>query len=469
MMFLQAYVLAAGWGETEGVEDQATRAEEALGEASSIITEARAILERLSEHGIDSPQAQNLLGRAEELLAAAVQSYRDHSYGQAYGLANAASQVGHQALRLADQLEKAFREAEEIVREAVALRRRLTSLAEAASPSSFVDSLISPAYDLIEQSLAIASENQGQAVSLLNQARQLINEIAALPDSSQVSTEITRSEVTQTSQDGPTVSVENRVTSAGHLSIYGTEQRLVYPNGTVVVVRQKIVSLRDSTIIQKEVETIRQADQTPTLAPQKQIGVKNGVSMGAIIALSRSQSDPSGFAVSKTEMDVGVVSLTAQREAIKLVLDAPQGTAGRLIVVDVERALLGDILPKDIAVKLDNEIVPLAESVTDVLAGTVEQPRYFLAVTGHGLQIVLYVPHWSTRVVTIGSSIALILQTPLQSILQTQLQTYATYIGIVLMLAAAVVLRLRRHSAKQYSSPEPFVSELTARSWPQAS
>jgi len=44
MMFLQAYVLAAGWGETEGVEDQATRAEEALGEASSIITEARAIL-----------------------------------------------------------------------------------------------------------------------------------------------------------------------------------------------------------------------------------------------------------------------------------------------------------------------------------------------------------------------------------------------------------------------------------------
>jgi len=232
------------------------------------------------------------------------------------------------------------------------------------------------------------------------------------------------------------VSIATVTTSRGEVKIYVTQEAETYSNQTVTFSRSIYISLGNTIIIQKETERSLQPSEQ-----EKQLMVGENIGIGAILSLRKTNAQKQ---LEKAEYDVKVVEHGFDRGFIRLVLTSDSSEQGRLIILDVDKSIQREYFPRDVSVRVNGEPAKLASSVSEVLSGELDKPAYFLAVTGGGLEIVLYIPSWSTKVVLIGSSSSLSYLISIPSLLGRENEFTATTLAAALLVIALVASRLKR-------------------------
>ncbi len=225
-------------------------------------------------------------------------------------------------------------------------------------------------------------------------------------------------------------------TSKGPVKIYVTQEKETSSNQTVTVSRSVYISLENTIIIQKETEKSHQPSEE-----EKQLLIGENIGIGAILSLKKTDTQKQ---IEKTEYDVKVLEHAFDGGYIRLVLSSESSEQGRLIILDVDKSIQREYFPRDVSVRVNGEPAKLASSVSEVLSGEIDKPAYFLALTGSGLQIVLYIPSWSTKVVLIGSSSSLSYLISIPSFVGRENEFAATTLAAAVLIIALVVNRLKR-------------------------
>jgi hypothetical protein len=81
---------------------------------------------------------------------------------------------------------------------------------------------------------------------------------------------------------------------------------------------------------------------------------------------------------------------------------------GRTVILNIDNSVLGVVSIQQVKVEVDGQPVPLASDYDDVLdpsndGGT---PEYLILVGGQGIQVLVSIPHFSTRTITIRGAVA---------------------------------------------------------------
>lgn len=232
------------------------------------------------------------------------------------------------------------------------------------------------------------------------------------------------------------VSIASVETSGGAVRMYVTEETQRYANQTVVITKNSFINLGNMIIIQKEVNR--------NLGPRdeaREILVGQNIAIGAVLNIRKAFNQPT---IEKAEYDVAVRDYSFDRNYIRLVLSSREAKTGRIIIIDVDKTMLRDFLSRDVSVRVDGVPVRLAHSIVEVLKGEADKPLYFLAITGRGLQIVLYIPTWSTKIVLIGSSSSLSYLISIPKVVGSDVEVLATTVAAAVLITALLVTRLPR-------------------------
>jgi hypothetical protein len=226
-------------------------------------------------------------------------------------------------------------------------------------------------------------------------------------------------------------------TSKDVVRVYLSEEKTRAADNSVVTTRKAFINLGKTIIIQKEtISNIQPAEDQ-----NKEVHLGYNTALGAVIELREESTNR--ITLDKTEYDVAVKEFTFEQNSLRLLLSSNTSQSGRIIILDVDRGIARKYMQTEIAVKVDGKPAKLVDSVADMLSGKLDTPAYFLAITGKGLQIVLYIPHWSDKLVVIGPSTALSFQISIPSTLGTETQVWATTLAAVLLASSLLVRRFR--------------------------
>jgi hypothetical protein len=226
-------------------------------------------------------------------------------------------------------------------------------------------------------------------------------------------------------------------TSKDVVRVYLSEEKTRAADNSVVTTRKAFINLGKTIIIQKEtISNIQPAEDQ-----NKEVHLGYNTALGAVIELREESTNR--ITLDKTEYDVAVKEFSFEQNSLRLLLSSNTSQSGRIIILDVDRGVARKYMQTEIAVKVDGKPAKLVDSVADMLSGKLDTPAYFLAITGKGLQIVLYIPHWSDKLVVIGPSTALSFQISVPGTLGTETQVWATTLAAVLLASSLLVRRFR--------------------------
>jgi len=96
------------------------------------------------------------------------------------------------------------------------------------------------------------------------------------------------------------------------------------------------------------------------------------------------------------------VAVDDQGDRVDLTVEAPHGDRG-IVAMDLSRVSLGGLAPEEMAVLLDGQDIQAAESYED-LRDAQDEPVYLVAQGAESSELLVYVPHFSERVITIQSA-----------------------------------------------------------------
>lgn len=294
-------------------------------------------------------------------------------------------------------------------------------------------SMLEAAERLIEQSLLTTEASRSE--ELLNDAVILTEAVKNIFQGRKLDIRVSKSDFSDTGESE--VSIASVETSRGTVKIYQTEEIQRYSNQTIVVTKNSFINLGKTIIIQKEVN--RNIERA---AEDREILVGKDIEIGAVLNIRKALNKP---VLEKIEYDVAVSDYSLDRNLIRLVLSSENTKkTGRLIIIDVDRSTMREFLARDVVVRVDGTPAKLASSIVEVLNGEAERPLYFLAITGRGIQIVLYIPTWSTKVVLIGPSSSLTYLISIPRVLGGDAQFLATTAAAVVFLTTLLITRLTR-------------------------
>ncbi len=226
-------------------------------------------------------------------------------------------------------------------------------------------------------------------------------------------------------------------TSKDVVRVYLSEEKTKTADDSVVTTRKAFINLGKTIIIQKEIISNIQ----PPEDQNKEVLLGHNAALGAVIELREESTNR--LALDKTEYDVVVKGYAFEQNSLRLLLSSNASQSGRIIILDVDREFARKYMQREVAVKVDGRPAKLVDSVADMLSGNLDTPAYFLAITGKGLQIVLFIPSWSDKLVVIGPSTALSFQISVPGTLGPETQVWATTLAAVLMASSLLIRRFR--------------------------
>ncbi|MEM2237154.1 MAG: hypothetical protein QXU87_00975 [Candidatus Caldarchaeum sp.] len=380
------------------------------------IRNAHTVLTKLKEAGFKVEVFENILTQAETRL-------KDPATPSTV-LAEMQTTVS----RLSRQLQKVWRFYEKDPEKA---GKALSVLSDVYLLKSMAQGVAAALVDAAEQLFEQASDDAGSS-SLLSKAETLLEGVKTVLAGKPLNIKVRRTG--EAEGEETEVSIASISTSREVVKVYFTEERLRYPNDTVVVSKNAFINLGNTLIIQREtVKSVGPANE------EKEIHLGENTAIGAVISLSRPSNK---LQLDKTEYDVVVQSYAFEQNLVRLVLSSTRENAGKLVIIDVDKSFMRNYLTRDITVRVDGSPAVLAQTVTEVLSGSSNEPKYFLAITGSGIQIVLYIPHWSTKVVIIGSSASLSFQISIPNIVGENMEWWATTIAAVSLVSAVAIGKL---------------------------
>jgi hypothetical protein len=339
--------------------------------------------------------------------------------------------------RLLSRIGEIIEERPELAGQSIEILNSIEAIYARGDVNSLAVSLLESGRGLVDDALSPGLD-PGQAVSLLSRARTLAMAARQVIEGGPVSLKVSKGGDSEGGSNTE-VNIAHILTTSQDIKVYQSEERTSYENETIVVVRRTIISVGNMTIIEREISRTSDGNGVPGLRAME---FTENVAMGAVIGLKKGAGNRVN--VEKTEFDVSLEGFSTDANIIRLVLSAPDGTPGRLLVVDIDRNVARGLLIKEVAVRLDGKQVQIAESITDILHGNPQEPKYFIALTGSGIQLVIYVPKWSTRVITIGAAAAQAFYFPVAELAGNNVQWLATAAATAVLIFIVFVGRLRR-------------------------
>ncbi|MEM1944807.1 MAG: hypothetical protein QXX57_03605 [Nitrososphaerota archaeon] len=412
-----------------------------LGDLMSNLEKMATIVQELSQMGFDVSSLKKLIGDVKASLDGISSTGSDRELGRVVVYARG---LVERLERILPRLVAIAPERPELVLRSLQIIGGMEVLSASGSINSLASSLLESGRNLVEDALTpdLDADHSGR---LLSRAATLLAAAQQVVEGGQVTLKVSKA---GDSPSNTEVNIAHILTSSQDIKVYQLEERTVYNNDTVVVIRRTIISVGNLTIIERE--TSRVADGASG-SGARAVEFGENVAMGAVIGLKRGAANR--IDVEKTEFDVTLQSFSAEASIIRLVLSAPEGTPGRVLVVDIEREAASGLLIKEVAVRLDGKQVKIADSITDILQGSPSEPRYFIALTGSGLQLVIYIPKWSTRVVTIGPAAAQAFYFPVSDLADRSIQWISTVTATVVLVLIAFAGWMRRERARGGSYP----------------
>ncbi|MCX8201324.1 MAG: hypothetical protein N3H84_04395 [Candidatus Caldarchaeum sp.] len=381
-----------------------------------ILSKIEILLSQLSKEGVELPKTS---GYVKQLSASILQTYD--------------RELHQRTKKLHQQLENIWRAYGNSPRTAARAAQVLDEIYGLRGQAAGVASMmVDAAEQLVEQSVAPGGLSRSD--ELLSNAMTLTEAVKNIIRGGPIDIKVSKSSYSE--NDEAEISVASVSTSGGTVKIYVTEEVQRYNNETVVVTKSSFIGFGNTIIIQKEV--IRNIQ--PTIDTREMV-VGQNVAIGAVLNIRKALNQP---ALEKVEYDVAVRDYGFDRNYIRLVLTSQQSKTGRIIIIDVDKAMMKEYFPRDVSVRVDGTAAKLASDIVEVLNGDADRPTYFIAITGRGLQLVLYIPSWSTKVVLIGPSSSLSYLISIPNLLGVEAEFIATTAAAIILISALAIMRLTR-------------------------
>jgi len=443
------------------------RARQAIDEASETIAEAKRLLEEAKESGLPTSMMEELLDSAEQLLERAKQLL-DEAPQRALSMAMHAKSLAkmvingiERLLRSAAQVHanrtstesrrERFREAlEDLMREALELRLRLSNLTRMNLNVSRIQSALNETLELINETLSSinAGEVPANIEEVLKEVEKILNEVedeiesmletttAVKPSTTHIHVEKTY-KTSKTSMRSLTTTKTFGRTSKAHITtttatlpnttitivtvnVTKTHPRIEKFNlttkplklkginvtvtsgkkavriehymtleaggGGVSIVKETLITIGNKTIIRisKEVAAGNRS------AANEIVIEKNQTVIGALVEVGRENASQMNL-----DLNLSVKVLSMEKNRLRLRVEAPNGTSGRILVIQLKPDTLDLNSIKEFKVLVNGREAVLASSILDLASEVYQEPAYVFVISSRGASVLLYIPHFS--------------------------------------------------------------------------
>jgi len=429
------------------------RARQAIDEASEMIAEAKRLLEEARELGLSTSMLEELLNDAEQSLEKAKQ-FLDEIPQMALSKAMRAKSLAKfvingvkKLLRSAAQVHvnktstesrfERFREIlENLTKRALELRLRLSNLTRMNLNVSRIQSTLNKTIELINET--ISSINAGEVPEdieeILERAEEVLDEVEDKIESmleavksttikpptphtriGRVNKTVRRPSNVLTTKTvilpntTMTIAVVNVTKIRPRIEKLNLTAKLKEINVTVTPGRKKTVRIEHYMTLEagagglsmvKEIlitvgnktviKICKEAAAGNKSAKSEVVIEKNQTVIGALVEVGRENSSQL-----RLDLNLSVRMLNVERNRLRLRVEAPNGTSGRIIVIQLKPDILDLNRIKEFKVLVNGREAILASSILDLASEVYREPAYVFVISSRGASILLYIPHFS--------------------------------------------------------------------------
>ncbi len=458
-----------------------------LKEVGKLLEEARRLIDQAENAGLDVSIYEDLLETIVSKYQEGIDSYNNKDYDKAFStliyvktrvqiIIKALQGVVGEKSPLQFSRQELENRIESLKKKYEVLESAVSQLADKKS----LDKMLKQALELISKAEEILDISFQAAYSLLNKAENILKQVEEAGGVAQATATVSMTETVQSSttiESTTQTSVTRPATTASFTSTVGSpvqeaenvtpgevnielekkngeyrvivehvERLINYENGTVLVIREKIVTVGNKTIVSISKELVYGSNQSRNIG---QVSVQREQNLvGAWFKLSQN-THPEIYKLDEV-IEAEVVDFGKNR--VKVRLKAPDNTTGRLFIIELSPELvdLQNILGFNLTVNGESAI--LASSLLDLASGAYDQPAYIFIISSKGVQILLYLPHFSEYIVEINAVLQRILEAfyeNLQRIFTSQITMYATIIATIILLASTAITIQQKRCLKK--------------------
>lgn len=468
------------------------RAEQAIDEASETIDEAKELLKTAQEAGLSTSMLEELLNSAEQFLERAKQLL-DQMPERAFSIAMHAKSLAKMVidgvkklLRQAAQvhMNKTFTESrrnkfkemlENLMHRALTIRSRLSNLTRMNLNMSEAEAMLNQTFELINE--ALSSINAGRIPVNIEQILEKIeknideveDEIESVIEtvtSTTVKPSMTHTRIGKTEKITKTISHNatktKKITGSITTKIYEETKttlkqltRIKELNITVTTGKGKMVQIEHCMTLEKGAggismvkETLITVGNKTIIKINKELAVgnksvtneivieKNQTVIGALVKVGRKNSSQV-----KLDLNLSVTILAVEKNRLSLRVEAPNGTSGRIIVIQVEPDTVDLNRIKEFKVLVNGREAILASGILDLASDVYREPAYVFVISSKGASILLYIPHFSgytIEILGVIETIKSILMDALSKTLTRDLLVISTITATIIVFAIAI-------------------------------
>ncbi|HIQ30239.1 MAG TPA: hypothetical protein EYH45_06720 [Candidatus Caldiarchaeum subterraneum] len=383
--------------------------------AENRINTASRLIQEAGENGLNIADLARSLTNARELLNQARELIENGNYEAAAELAETAENIAGDVIDRVKELREAAQELSEQRAEAAEtlsevreeLQRLEDRISQVAQNNTAINTLLQEIRDMLQSAQEVLDQNPVQAERLAKQAEELLDAVENMmediaredetPEEMEEATVLNKTETRIVYDNGTVVERNIEIVAANNTIIHKVKVSVETPGDVEIVVEKKIITVGNRTIyqeIRKEIE-----NGQVSISIEKVLNTTSG--LGAVVGIDVEQEDGGDVRVVKVENDVTVKPVAVGSNELELEIAAPDGTGSRIIIVDVDRNLINVTNPAEVTVLVNNQPIELANRIDEILANTPKTPKYVVVIAADGVQVLLYIPHFSSYLVTI--------------------------------------------------------------------
>jgi tetratricopeptide (TPR) repeat protein len=459
-----------------------SRVESLLKEVEELLDEARKTIDQAEDAGLDVQIYRGVFEAAQAKYQEGLELYNNGDYDKAFSTliyVKTRVQIIIKALQGVVGEKPSVKPSIQMVENKLkSLEDKYEELESTVIQQTELESLedqLKQAYELIAKAKEILDVNYQAAYSLLMKAEDILKQVEeAIIVSSHTTSRVTKTEVEASPvvvQPTPKTTItestlstftsilqpsatELETTQIGEVNIElekkdgeykvvveHVERLIRYENGTVLINREKIVTVGDKTIVSISKELVYGKNESRSIG---QVSVEREQNIvGAWLKVSMN-APPEIYNLDKV-IEAQIVE--AEKNRVRIRLKAPDNTSGKLFIIELSPELVDieNILGFNLTVNSEKAI--LASSLLDLASGIYDQPAYVFVISAKGVQILLYIPHFSEYIIEINAIIQRILEVfkeNLQRIFTIQAATYATIVATIILITSTAIMTYQK-------------------------
>jgi tetratricopeptide (TPR) repeat protein len=454
-----------------------SKVESLLKEVEELLDEARRTIAQAEDAGLDVQVYRGILESAQAKYQEGLRLYNNGDYDKAFSTliyVKTRVQIILKALQgVVGEKPSVKPSIQEVENKLESLEEKYEELESTVTQQTGLESLedqLKQAHELITKAKEILDVNYQAAYSLLIKAEDILKQVEEAimvpphtisrvtkteveaspivqPTPKTTITESTFSTLTSILQPSP---IELETTQIGEVSIElekkdgeykviveHVERLIQYENGTVLINREKIVTVGDKTIVSISKELVYGKNESKNIG---QVSVEREQNIvGAWLKVSMNTPHE----IYKLDKVIEAEIVEAEKNKVRIRLKAPDNTSGRLFIIELSPELVDIENIMGFNLTVNSEVAILASSLLDLASGIYDQPAYVFIISAKGVQILLYIPHFSEYIVEINAIIQRILEAfeeNLQRIFTIQAATYTTIVATIILIASTAII-----------------------------